>query len=148
MLFLYGLIAASTDESRYLFIGGIIGVLLGIGMGVFLYLGLARLTARHLFAVTGWLIALLAAGLAAQGAGLLVQADMLPPLVHTMWDTSQVLAQDSIPGHVLHTLIGYADRPSGIQVLFYGFTLGSIALLMWLFGQSPRASAQPVRIEV
>ena len=45
-----------------------------------LYLGLLRIPVSRLFTVTGWMILLLAAGLAAQGAGFLVQANLLPPL--------------------------------------------------------------------
>jgi high-affinity iron transporter len=87
---------------------------------------------KHLFAVTGWLILLLAAGLASQGAAFLVQADVLPELSPMVWDTSSVLADDSMLGRVLHTLIGYTAQPSGIQLVFYAATLLTIGALMRL----------------
>jgi len=36
-----------------------------------------------------------------------------------------LLPQDSIPGRLLHTLIGYSDAPNGAQLLFYGLTSAS-----------------------
>ena len=86
---------------------------------------------------------LLAAGMAAQAAGFLTQADVLPVLVQSMWDTSNILAQSSIMGRVLQTLVGYADHPNGMQVLFYVATLVGIAVLMRRYGQAPAHKAEP-----
>ena len=69
------------------------------------------------------MILLLAAGMASQAADFLVQANLLPPLGQELWDTSAFLTEKSIPGRVLHTLIGYVARPMGIQVFFYVTTL-------------------------
>src|SRR5206468_6526865 len=111
-----------------------------------LYLGLLRIPQRRLFAVTGWMVLLLAAGMAAQAAGYLVQADLLPPLGNTVWDTSAVLTEDSLLGKALHTLIGYVARPDGVQILFYLATLFGIWLLTQWVGRPvpprPGASAR------
>ncbi len=109
-------------------------------LGAALYLGLLRIPSSRLFAVTGWMILLLAAGMAAQGAAFLVQADILPPLGESVWDTTALLADDGVPGRVLHTLIGYTARPYGIQVLFYLATLGGILALMKIVNSNERAS--------
>jgi len=144
VLFLYGIAIAQQDQAPAMWAGAFIGLALGSGMGLLLYLGLLRLAARHLFAVTGWLIALLAAGMAAQGAGFLVQADFLPSLGQPLWDTSAWLSLQSLLGRVLQALVGYLDRPAGIQVLFYVLTLGVILILGRLYGPVPaRPSAQP-----
>ena len=71
---------------------------------------------------------LLAAGLSAQMARFLIQADWLPSLVTPVWDTSSVLAADSLAGRFLHALIGYEPSPSGMQMLFYVVTLALILL--------------------
>lgn len=142
VLFLYGIAVAQQGQTGMMVIGGVLGLLLGAGAGLMLYLGLLRIASRHLFTVTSWLIALLAAGLAGQAAAMLVQADLLPAL-GTVWDTSHVLAQTSIPGRVLQTLIGYSDRPSGMQLLFYGATLATIGALMWFYGSKARAPRRP-----
>jgi high-affinity iron transporter len=95
---------------------------------------LVSIPLRHLFAVTSWLVLLLAAGMASQAAAFLLQADLLPPLITTLWDTSFLLSEKSIPGRVLHTLIGYTAQPAGIQLVFYLATLLIIGCLMRLIG--------------
>jgi hypothetical protein len=57
--------------------GGVLGLVGGVAVGAALYLGLLRIPTRYLFTVTSGLILLLAAGLAVQAAGYLVQADAL-----------------------------------------------------------------------
>jgi high-affinity iron transporter len=103
--------------------------------GAALYLGLLRIPTGRLFTVTGWMILLLAAGMAAQGAGFLVQAGVLPPLGDTLWDTSDILSERSLVGQVLHTLVGYIAQPSGIQLVFYLATVLVIGVLMRLYGR-------------
>jgi high-affinity iron transporter len=128
VLFLYGLAVSSQGP-----VGILSGSLLGIGTGALagygIYAGLLRIPMRYLFSVTGGLILLLAAGMAAQGANFLVQADLLPPLGRAIWDTSQLLSDNSLLGRVLHALVGYVARPSGIQILFYIATILVITLL-------------------
>ncbi len=137
VLFLYGIAAAEGGGSPLL-TGGLIGLGAGVALGTALYLGLLRIPGRLLFGVTSWLILLLAAGMASQGANLLVQAGLLPPLGQTVWDTSGALAQSSALGLVLHVLVGYVDRPDGIQLLFYGATVALIGTLMLLLGKTPQ----------
>ena len=105
-----------------------------MAVGAALYLGLLRIPPRRLFTVTSWMVLLLAAGMASQAAGYLVQADLLPPLGNAVWDTSVMLTEDSVLGKALHTLIGYVSRPEGIQILFYLATLLAIWLLTRIVG--------------
>ena len=137
VLFLYSIVIAQKEQVQMMWAGGTLGLGVGAAVGLALYLGLMRLATRHLFTVTGWFITLLASGMAAQGAGFLVQADLLPPLRQTLWDSSALLSQQSITGHTLQVLVGYLDRPSGIQVLFYVLTLGAILGLIRIYGAPP-----------
>jgi hypothetical protein len=91
------------------------------------------------------MILLLAAGMASQPAGFLVQADVLPALGNAAWDTSAVLTENSIAGKILHTLIGYVSRPPGVQALLYLSTLIVTAVLMRMFGDSPPAGKTKLR---
>jgi len=143
VLFLYGIATGGGIGAFALGLGGILGLVAGAGVGLILYFGLLRIPTRYLFAVTTWMIVFLAAGMAAQGAGFLVQADLLPALGRGVWDTSWLLSERSILGKVLHTLIGYDARPSGIQLLFYAATLAIIGSLTYMYGRqsSPAASA-------
>ena len=144
VLFLYGIAVAQQDSARMMLAGGLLGLMSGVVAGLLMYRGLLRISSKYLFTVTTWLITLLAAGMAAQAAGFLAQADLLPPLVQSMWDTSGVLAQNSVPGRVLQTLVGYVDHPSGIQVVFYAVTLSAIGLLMRYYGGVPAPKLNPV----
>jgi high-affinity iron transporter len=137
VLFLYGIATAQQGQAGQMLTGGALGLLSGAAIGLMMYLGLLRISSKYLFRVTSWLITLLAAGMAAQAAGFLVQADLLPAIVQTVWDTSAILSQNSLFGRVLQTLIGYMDRPTGMQVLFYIVTLVSIAWLMRACGGAP-----------
>jgi len=136
VLFTYGLIAAGTGAFA-LVSGVIFGAIGGIAVGVLFYLGLIKLSTRYIFAVTTWLLALLASGLAAQAAGYLTQAGLIPSLLYPVWDSSHLLSEKSIFGQVLHTLIGYNDRPSAMQLVFYGGTFATIATAVGLTHQEP-----------
>jgi len=130
VLFLYGLALDDRAGAMLMFSGGVLGLLGGIAVGWMLYAGLVRIPVRHFFTVTGALILLLAAGMAAQMARFLVQGDVIQTLAVPLWDTSSVLPMDSFLGNLLHLFAGYEARPSGIQVLFYILTFGTILLGM------------------
>ena len=112
--------------------GGFAGLACGVLLGVFIYRGLLKIPMRHFFTVTGWLVLLIAAGLAAQAASFLNQAGWLPALGSNLWDSSRLLDQGSLAGQMLHVLVGYTARPSGIQLLFYAVTLVAIFVPMRL----------------
>jgi high-affinity iron transporter len=142
VLFLYGIAAGGGAGVASMLGGGAVGLAGGAAVGVAIYAGLMRIPMRYLFSVTTWMIILLAAGMASQGAAFLVQADLLPALGRRLWDTSGILSERSWPGQVLHTLIGYDARPSGIQLLFYATTLLIIGSLTWILGR-PNSPAAP-----
>lgn len=143
VLFLFGVAASSDASWATLASGAAVGLLFGAVCGAGLYFGLLRIPPRYLFAVTGWLIILLAAAMASQAAGLLVQAGYLPTLVDELWDSSNLLSRSSALGQLLHILIGYDDRPTGIQMLLYVLTLGGIlGLSRWLAMPQKRPSGR------
>ncbi len=141
VLFLYGVAAAQGGASFGMVVGGFIGLILGALVCFATYLGLITIPTRYLFAVTSALIALLAAGLAAQAIAFLEQADILTALDNTVWDTSWILSDSSLLGRALHTLIGYVDQPTAMQLIVYIATLVIIVVLMKLF--SSPASRRP-----
>lgn len=132
VLFLYGIAASGSAAAGAMLLGGVLGLAAGAALGTALYLGLLRIPLRYLFSCTNWLILLLAAGMASQGAAFLVQAGKLPPLGVALWDTSGVLSERSLIGQTLHVLVGYTARPDGIQVVFYLGTVAVIGMLMLL----------------
>ncbi len=126
VLFLYGLVISGGSTASDLLAGGLIGLLLGCGVTALTFFGLVKIPGRYLFGVTTVLITFLAAGLAAQSVVFLQQAGVATALEETVWDTSTILSDTSLLGRVLHTLIGYTDQPSGMQVLVYTLTLVAI----------------------
>lgn len=126
VLFLYGISAGADSGAQAMLLGGLLGVVTAAALGAVLYTGLLRVPLKHIFKVTGVILMLLAAGLAAQAAAYLTQAGLLPPLGYDVWDTSGILAQKNPLGLVLHVLVGYVDRPTGIQILAYALTLVAI----------------------
>ncbi|MHB8423946.1 MAG: FTR1 family iron permease [Gammaproteobacteria bacterium] len=141
VLFLWA-IAASGGHEFGMTVGGFAGLAAGMLVGILLYRSLLFIPIRHFFAVTGWLILLLTAGLAAQAAGFLNQAGLLPALGSNLWDTSAILSQSGILGQLLHILVGYTARPSGIEILFYGVTLVAIFVSMRINGQRVHSMQQ------
>lgn len=136
VLFLYGQ-AASGLAAPAMLAGGLAGLALGAAVGLAMYHGLLRIPTRYLFQATGWMILLLAAGMASQASKFLVQADMLPAW-GSLWDSSAVIAGDSLPGSLLHTLVGYDPRPMGIQLAVYITTILVIGVAMKVVNQSSR----------
>ena len=135
VLFLFGVSASSSESTASLVLGGVLGLAGGAILGAGLYLGLLRIPIRRLFAVMSVLVLFLAAGLAAQSVAFLVQADLLPALGEGLWDTSFLLTEDSILGKILHTLVGYVARPSGVQLVAWVGTIVAIAVPSWLAGR-------------
>lgn len=129
VLFLYGIAAGDPGQTPEMILGGLIGIAAGVGLGAGMYAGLLQIPLKRLFAVTNALIILLAAGMASQGVGYLVSADLLPAWGDSIWDTSWLLEETSLLGKMLHALIGYTARPAGIQIVAYLATLVVILAL-------------------
>ena len=129
VLFGYGLVA-SGESAGALALGGALGLVGGIALGFAMYFGLLKIPMKHFFTATNGLLVLLAAGLASEAAGKLVQADALPTLVDQLCDSSWLLSDQSMVGQTLHILVGYTAQPSGIQIAFYAATVVLLVLGM------------------
>ena len=137
VLFLYGIAVGGGAGAANMAIGGAFGLAAGAAVGAAMYFGLLSIPVRHLFTATSWLILLLAAGMASQGAAFLAAANVLPSLGDRVWDTSALLTERSLLGQVLHVLTGYTARPAGIQLVFFFATLIVIGSLMRWTGKRP-----------
>jgi high-affinity iron transporter len=136
-LFLYGVAASDGGPAMSLFLGGLLGLVLGGAVCLLTYFGLLRIPPRALFTTTTVLITLLAAGMAAQAVSFLERANWLTALDTAVWDTSWLLSEDSILGRTLHTLIGYTDQPTGMQLVIYAAVVLATIALMRLVGSEP-----------
>lgn len=127
VLFLLGILRGSETSVPAIAAGGLLGAAAGAAAGATLYLGLVRIPLRHFFTATNVLILLVMGGMSAQGVGFLVQAGIVAPLVDPVWDTGWLLNEGSLAGKVMHALVGYESRPTGVQVLAY---VGAIATVL------------------
>ncbi len=137
VLFLYGIAASSQGGPAPMLLGGALGIGLGCLVSFLLYRGLVAIPVKRLFAVTSWLIAFLAAGMAGQAAATLASADVIPAWGYELWDTSWLLPQGSLPGQAMHALVGYSDRPMGVQLVVYLAVLGGLVLGAYLVNGRP-----------
>lgn len=143
VLFLYGVVVSSEAGSGLgIFAGGIVGLLLAAAVTVLTYQGFLKIPSRHLFSVTSALIALLSAGMAAQATGFLEQANVVTALPQIVWDSSRFLTDTSILGRALHTLVGYSDRPTAMELTVYLSVLAVTVLLMRGFAPPPPVAAR------
>ena len=132
VMFLYGVAMSSQEGTSAMLIGGAGGLALGALITWLLYRGLVAIPMKHFFTVTNTMITILAAGMAGQAASVLAHADIIPSLGYELWDSSAILPESSLLGRALHALVGYSDRPVGVQMLVYVLTLVTITLAMRL----------------
>jgi high-affinity iron transporter len=140
-LFLYGVAASDGGSAISLLVGGLLGLVLGGAVCLLTYVGLLRIPPRALFTTTTALITLLAAGMAAQAVAFLERANWFTALDAVAWDTSWLLSEDSIVGRMLHTLIGYTDQPTQMQLVIYAAVILVTIILMRLVGAERPKSA-------
>ncbi len=126
VLFLYGVAASGDGSPAAMLTGGGIGLVGGILVGWLLFAGLLRIPLKWFFAATSFLVLLLAAGMAAQAARYLIQANALPSLATPLWDTSAFVSNSSLAGKALQGLLGYDAQPAGMQVAFFVAALAII----------------------
>lgn len=116
-LFLTAATFASTPQST------IVGALLGLGAAILLGWGLfastVRLDLRRFFQVTGFLLILFAAGLAAHGVHEFNEVGWIPSVVEHVWDLNAILDETSTLGSILNALFGYNGNPSLTEVVAY-----------------------------
>lgn len=137
VLFVYGVMAAG-EPLQAILSGSLIGLVLGASLGVLIYFGLVKVPAGSVFSVTSGILIFLSAGMVSQAVGYLTSAGILPALTDPLWDTSRVLSEQNLLGKVLHTLVGYTARPSGMQVMSYLITVGGIFMLLGRFGKTSK----------
>lgn len=142
VLFLYGIAASTQSGPGPMLLGGAFGVLGGVAISWLLYRGLVTIPLKRLFSVTAVLIALLAAGMAGRAASILAGADLIPAWGYQLWDTSWLLSNATLPGRALQALVGYSDRPMGVQLAAYLATLAILLGASWMVQQPRRTPSR------
>jgi len=117
-----------TSDGLQTLFGALIGLGTAILIGWFIFATTRSLSLKRFFQVTNVLLILFAAGLVAHGIHEFIEAGIITPIIDQVWDTNQILDENSIQGQVLKALFGYNGNPSLTEVLAY---IGYF-LLVWL----------------
>ncbi|NBX02818.1 MAG: hypothetical protein EBR02_01880 [Alphaproteobacteria bacterium] len=126
VLFMYGILSTTQDSLLAIIAGGAAGAVSAATLGLLIYLGLIKISTKYVFTVTSSLLILLACGMSAQAAGYLIAAGFLPDIIPQLWDSSALLSESSLLGKILHAMLGYSERPTGMQAIFYLLTFATI----------------------
>ena len=143
VMFIYSAIVTGGSVP-HLVMGGLLGTGAGIAVGMAIYYGLTKVPTRQIFTVTSWLLIFLVAGMVAQGFGYLSAAGRVPEIIPAVWDSSRFMTENSILGKIMHVLIGYTERPSGIQLITYALTIAGMAIAMKLYARNPLSHVKKV----
>lgn len=137
VLFLFAGTARADSEVLY-WTGAGVGVALAAGLASLFYLGAARVPLGTFFNVTGMLLILLAAGLLVNGLKELHEIRAIPDLGPHLWDTYDIIADNSDLGRFLNTILGYDSSPYlGTAVAYWAYL--SLTIAFFLLGREKRA---------
>ena len=131
-VFLFAATRTSTPlEST---IGASAGILAATALTWGIYSGGYRINLRVFFNVTGVLLIVLAAGLLVNGMKELHEAAVLGNLGPHVWDTYNVLPDNSQLGKFLSTILGYDSSPYlGVVIAYVAYL--ALALSFFAFGR-------------
>jgi len=136
MVFTLAIIFANSKQSAVPLDGNLLwlGALLGLATALLLAFGIYRMGAkinmRLFFRTLGVALFIFAAGLLSDAIQNLQELNWIPFMHHQLWNSSGFVAEDSNFGDVLHSLLGYAERPTVLQALVWTSYLG---IGNWLF---------------
>ena len=121
-LFVWATVRSSIETSIMQTTAGVVtGLFLAIVLGVLIYQGAVRINLRIFFAVTGYFLIVVAAGIVAYGIGDLQEAGLLPGHTSHAWDLSSYLPANTSPLHWLYVLLEAMFQlnlqPSVLQVV-------------------------------
>lgn len=142
VLFTHGMIASGQSLTSIL-AGSALGFAAGSSVGAAMYFGLLKISPKHVFGVTTWLLIFLCAGMAATAAKYLVSAGWFESLSYQLWNSSAILDDSSVVGKILHALFGYTAKPMAIQFIFYLTILGILIMSMKLINRKPSTNIKP-----
>jgi high-affinity iron transporter len=128
VLFIYSFSSSQSLSGDQYLLGFAIGALGGLIVGSALYMGLLKFAGRYIFKVCFVLLIFIAAGLAAEAAGILTSTGFINVLTQQAWDSSWLIADQSIVGKLFKILVGYESKPNLMQLIFYSSTIAILCI--------------------
>ncbi len=123
--------AAFAADARQILIGAVLGLGIAALLSWSFFATAVRLDLRRFFLVTGAILILFAAGLVAQGVHEFNEVGWIPVLIEHVWDINFFISENSIPGQMLKSLLGYNGNPSLTEVLAYIVYFAAISFGLW-----------------
>jgi high-affinity iron transporter len=111
--------AATPVHGNLLLIGAALGLALALGVAFAIFKLGAKLNLKKFFRALGILLMIFAAGLLADAVENMQQLHWLRFGGRVIWNTSGTVSEGSSFGDVLHSLLGYADRPTELQAFVW-----------------------------
>jgi high-affinity iron transporter len=111
--------AASPVHGKLLLLGAALGLAVALSVAFAIFKLGAKLNMRRFFQVIGILLMVFAAGLLADAVENMQQLHWLDFGRHVLWNTTGTISEASSFGDVLHSLLGYADRPTVLQAFVW-----------------------------
>ncbi|MHB1712407.1 MAG: FTR1 family iron permease [Acidimicrobiales bacterium] len=123
--------AATHAHGRGLLLGAILGLTLAMVIAFVIYKLGRRLNLGTFFRVIGVVLMVFAAGLLADAIENMQSLGWLPLLTHHLWNTGSALNENSSIGDAFHSMLGYSDRPTVLQlVVWISYVSVSITLFI------------------
>jgi high-affinity iron transporter len=136
--------ASMSAGSAPTILGALVGLLLAAALGFGLYSRMVRLNLKPFFLYSSILLMIFAAGLVAHGLHELIEAGWIPGVIEPVWHTGALLAEDSLLGQMLKTLVGYNADPALTEMIgYFGYLIVVTLAMRKTFNQSA-ASAGPI----
>jgi high-affinity iron transporter len=130
ILFVYSISSVENITGNNYLLGLAIGAISGLAIGIIIYKGLMRYTGQYVFLVSTIWLTLIAAGLAAEAAGILTSSGIIEIYNDQLWNSSWLVSDQSAMGKILKVIIGYDARPNGLQLIFYVSTIMLTVVMM------------------
>jgi len=118
--------AARFSEESNSLLGAIIGIIVAIILGIFIYQGTSKINLKLFFTFTSYFLIIIAAGLLAHGIHEFQEAGIIPIAIEHIYDINFILDEKGIFGSFLKGLFGYNGNPSLIETIAYGFYMVAI----------------------
>lgn len=144
MVFTLAIVFASSTQvatqahGQGLLLGAVLGLAVAMAIAYVIFKLGRRLNLGMFFRVIGVVLMVFAAGLLADAVENMQKLGWLPFLEHPVWNTSSFLSESSSLGDVFHSLLGYADQPTVLQLVVWVSFVSVSATLFIAMGRRSR----------
>jgi high-affinity iron transporter len=125
--------AATPVHGNLLWVGAVLGLACALCLAYLIYKVGAKLNIRRFFRILGTVLMVFAAGLLADAIQNMQELNWLKFGGAHLWNSSKFVAEDSNIGDALHSLFGYAQRPTFLQaVVWVSYVAVGASLFLWI----------------